>query len=86
MKKTPPHLITEVPCRQLQGKLTIRIDLVMSGGIYCTLSECGEVVDRGRFLTTPKAIENGSRICCQHAWRWRPERMRPGSASNNVFG
>jgi transposase len=28
----------------------------MSGAIYCTLNQDGEVVDRGRFRTTPKAI------------------------------
>jgi transposase len=57
MKKTTRHLIAEVPLRQSQGKLTIGIDLGDVWSHYCTLNESGEVVDRGRFRTTPKAIE-----------------------------
>jgi transposase len=57
MKKTTQHLIAEVPRRQPQGKLTIGIDLGDVWSHYCTLNEGGEVVDRGRFRTTPKAIE-----------------------------
>jgi transposase len=57
MKKTTQHLIAEVPLRQSQGKLTIGIDLGDVWSHYCTLNEDGGVVDRGRFRTTPKAIE-----------------------------
>jgi transposase len=37
--------------------MTIGIDLGDVWSHYCTLNEGGEVVDRGRFRTTPKAIE-----------------------------
>jgi transposase len=37
--------------------MTIGIDLGDVWSHYCTLNEDGEVVDRGRFRTTPKAIE-----------------------------
>jgi transposase len=57
MKTTTQHLIAEVPRRQFQGRLTIGIDLGDVWSHYCTLNEDGEVVDRGRFRTTPKAIE-----------------------------
>jgi transposase len=57
MKKTTQHLIADVPLRQFQVKLTIGIDLGDVWSLYCTLYEDGEVVDRGRFRTTPKAIE-----------------------------
>ncbi len=56
MKKTQ-HLIAEVPLRQFQCKLTVGIDLGDVWSHYCTLNEDGEVVGRGRFRTTPKAIE-----------------------------
>jgi hypothetical protein len=38
-------------------EMTIGIDLGDVWSHYCTLNEDGEVVDRGRFRTTPKAIE-----------------------------
>jgi transposase len=57
MKKTTQHLIVEVPRRQSKVELTIGIDLGDVWSHYCTLNEDGEVVDRGRFRTTPKAIE-----------------------------
>lgn len=44
MKKPAQRFIAEVPRRQAKVEVTIGIDL-------------GEVVDRGRFRTTPKAIE-----------------------------
>jgi hypothetical protein len=37
--------------------MTIGIDLGNVWSHYCTLNQDGEVVDRGRFRTTPKAIE-----------------------------
>jgi len=44
MKKPSQHLIVEVPRRQAKVEIT-------------SLNQDGEVVDRGRFRTTPKAIE-----------------------------
>ena len=49
--------IAEVPPRQSRAMLTIGIDLGDVWSHYCILNEDGEVVDRGRFRTTPKAIE-----------------------------
>jgi transposase len=57
MKKATQHLIAEVPRRQFRAETTIGIDLGDVWSHYCTLNEAGEVVDRGRFRTTPKAIE-----------------------------
>jgi transposase len=79
MKKTTQHLIAEVPRRQPRVEMTIGIDLGDVWSHYCTLNQDGEVVDRGRFRTTPKAIgkwftdlprtrvamEAGCRL-----WRW----------------
>jgi hypothetical protein len=57
MKKTAQHLIAEVPRWQTSRvEQTIGIDLGDVWSHYCTLNEDGEVVDRGRFRTTPKAI------------------------------
>ena len=56
MKKTAHHLIAEVPRRQSHGQLTIGVDLGDVWSHYCTLNQDGQVVDRGRFRTTPKAI------------------------------
>ena len=58
MKKLSQHLIVEAPRKRGQVELTIGIDLgddVWSH--YCTLNQQGGVIDRGRFRTTPKAIE-----------------------------
>jgi transposase len=57
MKKRSHHLIAEVPRRQARPELTIGIDLGDVWSHYCTLNRDGEVVDRGRFRTTPKAIQ-----------------------------
>ena len=57
MKKPSQHLIAEVPRRQAKVEITIGIDLGDVWSHYCTLNQDGEVVDRGRFRTTPKAIE-----------------------------
>src|ERR1700734_4345266 len=57
MKKPAQHLIAEVPRRQAKVDITIGIDLGDVWSHYCTLNQDGEVVDRGRFRTTPKAIE-----------------------------
>src|ERR1700732_5108227 len=57
MKKPSQHLIAEVPRRQLQLEMTIGIDLGDVWSHYCTLNHGGDIVGRGRFRTTPKAIE-----------------------------
>src|SRR5271163_4063788 len=57
MKKRSQHLIAEVPRRQAKVEITIGIDLGDVWSHYCTLNQDGGVVDRGRFRTTPKAIE-----------------------------
>jgi transposase len=57
MKKPAQHLTAEVPRRQAKVEMTIGIDLGDVWSHYCTLNQDGEVVDRGRFRTTPKAIE-----------------------------
>jgi transposase len=57
MKNQSQHLIAEVPRRQRRVERTIGIDLGDVWSHYCTLNEDGEVVDRGRFRTIPKAVE-----------------------------
>ena len=57
MKKPSQHLIAEVPRKRGQVELTIGIDLGDVWSHYCTLNQQGEVIDRGRFRTTPKAID-----------------------------
>jgi transposase len=57
MKKPAHHLIAEVSGRQTKVEMTIGIDLGDVWSHYCTLNEDGEVVDRGRFRTSPKAVE-----------------------------
>src|SRR3984885_14871457 len=57
MKKPTQHLITEVPRRQAKVEMTIGIDLGDVWSHYCTLNQDGDVIDRGRFRTTAKAIE-----------------------------
>jgi transposase len=56
MKKPAQHLIAEAPRRHSRAEVTIGIDLGDVWSYYCTLNQDGEVVDRGRFRTTPKAI------------------------------
>jgi len=57
MKNSSQHLIAEVPHRRSRVEMTIGIDLGDVWSHYCTLNEDGEVVDRGRFRTSPKAVE-----------------------------
>src|SRR3982074_3063614 len=57
MKTSSQHLIAEVPRRQSRVEMTIGIDLGDLWSHYCTLNEDGGVLDRGRFRTTPKAVE-----------------------------
>jgi len=57
MKNSSQHLIAEVPRRQFRVVLTIGIDLGDVWSHYCKLNQDGDVVDRGRFRTVPKAIE-----------------------------
>src|SRR5258705_4763881 len=83
MKKPAQHFIAEVPRSITKVGMTIGIDLGDVWSHCCTLNEDGEVVDRGRFRTTPKAIEKWFRMYLKRAWRWRLERTRSGSASNS---
>jgi hypothetical protein len=80
MKKPAQHLIAEVPRRQAKVEMTIGIDLGDVWSHYCTLNQDGEVVDRGRFRTTPKAIEKWLPMSLQRGLRWRPGHTRSGSA------
>ena len=57
MKKSAPHLITEVPHRRTRVETTIGIDVGDVWSHYCTPNQDGEVVNRGRFRTTPNAVE-----------------------------
>ena len=57
MKKPKQHLIAEVPRRDSKVGMTIGIDLGDVWSHYCTLNEDGEVVDRGRFRTTPAGVD-----------------------------
>jgi transposase len=57
MKNSSQQLIAEVPRRQARVVLTIGIDLGDVWSHYCKLNQDGDVVDRGRFRTTPKTIE-----------------------------
>jgi transposase len=57
MKKPAQHLIAEVPRRQVRVEMTIGIDREDVWSHYCTLNQDGELIDRGRFRTTPKVIE-----------------------------
>jgi transposase len=82
MKKSAQHLIAEVPRRQLQLEMTIGIDLGDVWSHYCTLNQEGEVVGRGRFRTTPKAIEKWFTDLPPSRVAMERERIRSGSASS----
>jgi transposase len=82
MKKPAQHLIAEVPCRQPRIAMTIGIDLGDVWSHYCTLNEDGEVVDRGRFRTTPKAIEKWFTDVPHARIAMEPGRIRSGSANS----
>jgi hypothetical protein len=52
------HLAHRRSTRQaVQVEMTIGIDLADVWSHYCTLNEEGEVIDRGRFRTSPKGVE-----------------------------
>jgi transposase len=57
MKRPTHHLIAEVPERSFKVGSTIGVDLGDIWSHYCTLSEEGEVVDRGRFRTTASGLD-----------------------------
>jgi len=59
--------------------MTIGIDLGDVWSHYCTLNQDGEAVDRGRFRTTPKAIEKWFTDVARRGSRWRPGHIRSGS-------
>src|SRR5258705_11929951 len=56
-RSTTHQLIAEVPVRRSKVEMTIGIDLGDVWSHYCTLNEEGEVIDRGRFRTSPKGVE-----------------------------
>jgi hypothetical protein len=70
------------PHRGSSLQTTIGIDLGDVWSHYCTLNEDGEVVDRGRFRTSPTAVEKCLPIYRQRGWRWKPGSIRSGSASS----
>ena len=82
MKKPTHHLIAEAPRKRGQVELTIGIDLGDVWSHYCTLNQQGEVIDRGRFRTTPKAINTWFTDVPLLALRWRLVFIRSGSASS----
>src|SRR5258708_12230103 len=57
MKKPLQPLIAEVTRNASKVEITIGIDLGDVWSHYCTLNEAGEVVDRGRFRTSPSGVE-----------------------------
>ena len=57
MKKPTQDFIAEVPRSNSRVERTIGIDLGDVWSHYCTLNEEGELVDRGRFRTTPTGVE-----------------------------
>src|SRR6202453_4649190 len=57
MKKQSQELIVEALCSSSKVEMTIGIDLGDVWSHYCTLNQEGEVVDRGRFRTTPSGVE-----------------------------
>ena len=57
MKKPTHHLIAEVPLSSSKVERTIGIDLGDVWSHYCTLNQDGEVIDRGRFRTTPASVD-----------------------------
>ena len=82
MKKRRQHLIAAVPRRRGQVELTIGIDLGDVWSHYCTLNQQGDVIDRGRFRTTPKATEVVYRRSSCSRRRWRLVFIRSGSVSS----
>jgi transposase len=57
MKKPTHHVIAEAPHSSSKVGMTIGIDLGDVWSHYCTLNQDGEVVDRGRFRTTPASVD-----------------------------
>ncbi len=57
MKKPSEHLVAEVPRSAAKVGMMIGIAFGDGWSHYCTLNEDGEVVDRGRFRTTPSGVE-----------------------------
>jgi transposase len=57
MKKQSQDLIAKEAGRASRVEITIGIDLGDVWSHYCTLNQEGEVVDRGRFRTTPSGVD-----------------------------
>jgi transposase len=83
MKKRTQHLIAEVHLKRGQVELTIGIDLGDVRSHYCTLNQQGEVIDRGRFRTTPKAIDKWFTDVPHACVAMRPACIRFGSANSS---
>ena len=92
MKKPSQHLIAEVPHRQPQLEMTIGIDLGDVWSHYCTPNQGGDIVGRGRFRTTPKAIEKWftdlppSRVAMEAGTRHHQGRQRLAAKSSDDSG
>src|SRR5271170_4365030 len=82
MKNPTQHLIAEVPHSITKVGMTIGIDLGAVWSHYCTLNEDGEVVDRGRFRTSPSGVERWFTDRLEYGSRWKRERIRSGSANS----
>src|ERR1700743_3849483 len=57
MKRHPQYFISKSQRRSSMVGMTIGIDLGAIWSHYCTLSEDGEVIDRGRFRTNPSGVD-----------------------------
>ncbi|MCU1222922.1 MAG: ISAca5, transposase [Edaphobacter sp.] len=72
--------------------MTIGIDLGDVWSHYCTLNQDGEVVDRGHFRTTPKAIEKWftdvppTRVAMEAGTHsiWISEQLQEPATRNNI--
>ncbi|MBB5341524.1 hypothetical protein [Tunturiibacter gelidoferens] len=51
------RIVGEAPARRSKVEMTIGLDLGDVWSHYCTLNEEGEVIDQGRFRTSPKGVE-----------------------------
>ena len=58
MKRHPQYFISKSQRRSSMVGMTIGIDLGDIWSHYCTLSEDGEVIDRGRFRTNPSGVDS----------------------------
>jgi transposase len=64
------------------NQLTIGLDLGDRTSRYCVLNEAGEIILEQELATTPKGFEQCSARFRGAGSRWKPERIRPGSAGS----